>query len=231
MNPVAFKRIPKEIEAARDLSGVGIYYISDTDSFLRGHAMIFGPENTPYANCPLFFRFLFPNDYPFSPPRVEFLTSDGRTRFHPNLYVCGKVCLSILGTFPGPSWQSTMSLSMVLVSLQALLDENPLRNEPGYAKVKLDQPVAKEFRDLVEYRIVGHTLLQEYKHKLHMKVFEEECAAELHLRLDKLKAFVKQKCEEEPVAYMNCPYGMSGKVDWKLLDRDSNGKETEESRI
>lgn len=221
MNRVAFKRIPKEIEAARDLSGVGIYYISDTDSFLKGHAMIFGPENTPYANCPFFFRFTFPADYPFSPPHVEFLTSDGRTRFHPNLYVCGKVCLSILGTWTGPSWQSTMSLSMVLVSLQALLDDNPLRNEPGYSGFTLEKPFARDYRAFIQYSCIRHTF-EVYKYKTHLHLFEEDCAEELKRRFEKLVAFVKSKSNELPMTYPNLPYSMTGTVDWKLLDFDRN---------
>ncbi len=37
--------------------------------------------------------------------QVQFLTTGaGRVRFNPNLYNCGKVCLSLLGTWSGPSW-------------------------------------------------------------------------------------------------------------------------------
>ena len=62
-------------------------------------------------------------DYPQVPPQVCFLTTGGGTvRFNPNLYPCGKVCLSLLGTWAGPSWvpgQST--LLQVLVSIQSLI--------------------------------------------------------------------------------------------------------------
>jgi ubiquitin-protein ligase len=38
------------------------------------------------------------------PPKVQFLTTGGgRERLNPNLYACGKVCLSLLGTWPGHS--------------------------------------------------------------------------------------------------------------------------------
>jgi hypothetical protein len=70
----------------------------------NGKAMIIGPADTPYAWCPLVFSIDCPTDYPFSSPAVCFMTSDGVTRFHPNLYVNGKVCLSILGTWSGPPW-------------------------------------------------------------------------------------------------------------------------------
>ena len=46
----------------------------------------------------------------------------------------GKVCLSILGTWSGPKWTSIMDITTVLLTLQSLLDENPLHHEPGQRK-------------------------------------------------------------------------------------------------
>ena len=44
-------------------------------------------------------------DYPLSPPKVNFMTTDGgRVRFNPNLYTCGKVCLSVLNTWDKNDW-------------------------------------------------------------------------------------------------------------------------------
>ncbi len=230
MNPVALKRIPKEIAATKDLSGVGIYYIHDEDSLLRGHAMIFGPEGTPYAFCPLFFRIEFPTDYPFSPPKVTFLTSDGRTRFHPNLYVEGKVCLSILGTWNGPSWQSTMSLSMVLVSLQALLDENPLRNEPGFGGISKSDEKGVKYSKILQYKLIAHTL-SEYRSRHFLRVFEEEAADTIRAEFHKLQELIRSKQNDDIEILTNGVYGIQAKLDWKLLLSNSNGTEIEESRL
>lgn len=42
--------------------------------------------------------------------QVKFLTTGGGcVRFNPNLYVCGKVCLSLLGTWSGPAWHPATS--------------------------------------------------------------------------------------------------------------------------
>lgn len=49
-------------------------------------------------------------------------------RFNPNLYANGKVCLSILGTWDGPSWTPGMTLSSVLLSIQTLLSATPYHN-------------------------------------------------------------------------------------------------------
>jgi baculoviral IAP repeat-containing protein 6 len=66
---------------------------------------------------------------------MTFLTTGGGSvRFNPNLYPNGKVCLSLLGTWTGPSWNpATSTVLQVLVSLQAMVFcAQPYFNEPGY---------------------------------------------------------------------------------------------------
>jgi ubiquitin-protein ligase len=94
-----------------------------------------GPEGTPYANGCFFFD-LHLQDYPTKSPVVKFLsTGNGTVRFNPNLYNCGKVCLSLLGTWSGPGWNPGKStILQVLVSIQGLIlgVPDPYYNEPGY---------------------------------------------------------------------------------------------------
>lgn len=61
----------------------------------------------------------------------------GGLRLNPNLYDCGKVCLSLLNTWTGKGnerWMPNSSTMLqVLVSIQALiLNSKPFFNEPGY---------------------------------------------------------------------------------------------------
>ena len=64
--------------------------------------MIAGPEGTPYEGGLFEFDCFMPLDYPNVPPLVHLRTTGGgRVRFNPNLYNCGKVCLSLLGTWAG----------------------------------------------------------------------------------------------------------------------------------
>ena len=63
-------------------------------------------------------------------------TGYGAVRFNPNLYNCGKVCLSLLGTWQGAqneTWDpKTSTLLQVLVSIQSLIFvPQPYFNEPG----------------------------------------------------------------------------------------------------
>ena len=57
---------------------------------LKGYAVIFGPTDTIYRYGAYMFEFKFPTNYPVSPPKLTYLTNDGNTRFHPNLYRNGK---------------------------------------------------------------------------------------------------------------------------------------------
>ena len=62
----------------------------------------------------------------------------GGLRLNPNLYNCGKVCLSLLNTWSGnknEKWLPGVSTMLqVLVSIQGLiLNTKPYFNEPGYA--------------------------------------------------------------------------------------------------
>ncbi|ETW01649.1 hypothetical protein H310_06275 [Aphanomyces invadans] len=97
--------------------------------------VITGPSNTPYDTGCFHFLVVVPPNYPQGPPAVRFMTTGGGTvRFSPNLYDCGKVCLSLLGTWSGDPWNVvTSTILQVLVSIQGAIlgAELPYFNEPG----------------------------------------------------------------------------------------------------
>ena len=111
----------------------GIYLsVNKENIFEKNYVLIMGPSNTPYFGGYYFFEVKFPKNYPNNPPFVKLLTTNKDVRFNPNLYECGKVCLSILGTWQGPGWKNVMNLRLVLLSIQSLLNEFPIINEPGF---------------------------------------------------------------------------------------------------
>ncbi|PWA84111.1 ubiquitin-conjugating enzyme/RWD-like protein [Artemisia annua] len=98
-------------------------------------AVLMGPEGTPYHDGLFVFDVHFPPTYPDTPPMVYYYS--GGLRLNPNLYDCGKVCLSLLNTWTGngnEKWMPKKSTMLqVLVSIQALiLNAKPFFNEPGY---------------------------------------------------------------------------------------------------
>jgi ubiquitin-conjugating enzyme E2 Z len=109
----------------------GIYYIHDDTDMMKGYALSIGPSDTPYFGGNYFFEIGYPSDYPHSPPKVKYCTNGNNIRFNPNLYKCGKVCVSLLNTWRGDQWTSCQSISTVLLTLCTLLCDNPLLNEPG----------------------------------------------------------------------------------------------------
>jgi len=136
LSKVAEKRIPADIlnVLKDDMKDLGIYYAHDEADIRNGTALIIGSPDTPYDGGYYFFGVKFPDDYPYSPPAMTSLTQDGITRFNPNMYRDGKVCLSLLNTWHvGDKWSGCQSLKSVLLCiLTSVLTKNPLENEPGY---------------------------------------------------------------------------------------------------
>ncbi|KEH43397.1 ubiquitin-conjugating enzyme [Medicago truncatula] len=98
-------------------------------------AVIIGAEGTPYHDGLFFFDVHFPTGYPNVPPLVHYHSRG--LRLNPNLYGCGKVCLSLLNTWSGDRnqmWAPGVSTMLqVLVSIKGLiLNAKPYYNEPGY---------------------------------------------------------------------------------------------------
>jgi ubiquitin-conjugating enzyme E2 Z len=126
----------------------GIYYIHDDTDMLKGYAMIVGPCDTPYFGGFYFFEIIYPYDYPHSPPKVKYCTNGNDIRFNPNLYKCGKVCISLLNTWRGDQWTSCQTISTVLLTLCTLLCKDPLLNEPGVNK---DHNDMDGYTEIIEY--------------------------------------------------------------------------------
>jgi len=83
---------------------------SDEHNMGALRALILPPADTPYGGGAFEFDIFLPANYPNACPKVHFLTTGGGTvRFNPNLYDCGKVCLSLLGTWEGPGWDPKVS--------------------------------------------------------------------------------------------------------------------------
>jgi len=130
----------------------GIYYIHDDSDMLKGYAMIVGPEETPYFGGYYFFELKFTTDYPHSPPQVTYWTNGDNIRFNPNLYKCGKVCVSLLNTWRGDQWTSCQTISSVLLTLCTLLCKDPLLNEPGVTTSHTD---FNNYTEIIEYENIN----------------------------------------------------------------------------
>ncbi|KAL4441756.1 hypothetical protein ABPG74_008753 [Tetrahymena malaccensis] len=141
-SPIKMQRLIKEIaDLAHSLpmtpqSSIFVRY--DTTRMDVMKSLIFGAEDTPYAHGAFIFDMFFDDTYPQNSPKVNLATTgSAKIRFNPNLYHCGKVCLSLLGTWRGSSnenWNPNIStILQLLVSIQAIvMSEYVYFNEPGY---------------------------------------------------------------------------------------------------
>mmetsp|Transcript_31517 Transcript_31517/g.43742 ORF Transcript_31517/g.43742 Transcript_31517/m.43742 type:complete len:153 (+) Transcript_31517:159-617(+) len=88
------------------------------DNLYEWVSTIMGPGGSPYAGGVFFLDIVFPQDYPFRPPKVQF-----RTRiYHCNVNSNGQICLDILKD----NWSPALTVSKVLLSICSLLtDANP----------------------------------------------------------------------------------------------------------
>ena len=152
------KRILRDIkDVMTDNSMDNIYYSYDDNEIGIGYALIYVIEGTPYAYGSYLFKIEFPMSYPYEPPIVTFMTGDGVTRFHPNFYVDGMVCLSILNTWPGERWSACQSLSSVLLNVSSLFDSKPLLYEPGVSNRHID---FDKYNDIISYKNIDIAILK-----------------------------------------------------------------------
>lgn len=117
-----FKSLQRE-----PVEGFVVTLPNDDDLYLWQVA-IFGPPDTPYQGGYFKAELKFPIDYPYSPPKLRFLTAI----LHPNVYSDGELCISILhppgedtmsGELPQERWNPTQSVRTILLSVISLLNE------------------------------------------------------------------------------------------------------------
>jgi ubiquitin-conjugating enzyme E2 O len=108
--------------------------------------LILGPADTPYESAPFLIDLYLPPNYPAVPPVAHFHSwTSGLGRINPNLYEEGKICLSLLGTWPGrgkgeaDTWTEKANLLQVMLSLMGLvLVTKPFYNEAGFEGYEAD---------------------------------------------------------------------------------------------
>lgn len=195
----------------------GIYYFADDSNFLQGKACVFGPQDSPYEDCPMMYEFTIGSTFPFDPPIVKFTTCDGFTRFHPNMYVEGKVCLSILGTWSGPKWSSIMRISTILVTLQSLMDSAPLRHEPGFAVGRDEISIA--YTKYIEYSCIQY-ILTCIENPTKLGPFEDVFLERLPIILERLEIRLNKLKDSGDLQFFNLPYNLVGKTNYfQTLER------------
>ena len=201
------------------LTDNGIYYFHDDEDIMKGYAMIIGPSETPYYGGYYFFEIDYPHDYPFSPPKVTYKTNNGVTRFNPNLYKCGKVCVSILNTWSGEKWSACQSISTVLLTLCSLLNDKPFLNEPGQTIETSDFKTYQRTIEFVniEFAICYMIMNIENDMPKYATMFFSVMKEHFIKNYDNYLSFIKDKLDDQPLPEIVfvALYGMRTKIDYE----------------
>jgi len=158
-----------------------IFFRQDTDNVSLFKFMVIPNEDTPYKFGCFVFDVYIPPNFPNIAPIVNHSTSrKNNFRFNPNLYACGKVCLSLLGTWSGQSASEKWippnasgigsTLFQVIMSIYSMVfSEDPWYNEPGRERAIQDAKTNstalnynKEIQDgTIKYAILNQLLYPE----------------------------------------------------------------------
>ena len=101
----------------------------DDNNLYVWQATIMGPRDSPYQDGVFYLSITFPEEYPFKPPMIKFITKI----YHCNINSQGSICLDILKT----EWSPALTISKLLLSICSLMtDPNP------------DDPLVTEIADV-----------------------------------------------------------------------------------
>lgn len=105
----------------------------DENDLSKINVLIKPPNDSVYRHKFIRLDIKIPDNYPHSPPEVNFVNYDG-TRIHPNMYETGKCCATILNTWGDSKyekWTSSMGIETIILTFHSFLDNNPYKYEPG----------------------------------------------------------------------------------------------------
>ena len=230
----SIKRLVKDIKDLKKnpLNNEGIFYSHSEDDILKGYAYINGPKDSVYFGGHYFFELTFPYDYPARPPKVKFMSNDGKIRYHPNLYRSGKVCLSILNTWRGETWTSCQSIRSVLVTILSILDNDPLKHEPGYD----NQPGhCLTYKKAIFYKNIEFNIYGSIKKKWIPSVFRDIFNDEINENnsknfIDIMNILENNNTDKTITNYYNPVYRFEIKYDWKNLYNNFKKIEIKENK-
>tara|TARA_Y100000996_G_C22320453_1_gene560123 strand:+ start:35 stop:484 length:450 start_codon:yes stop_codon:yes gene_type:complete len=123
------QRIQKELQEMTNNPPANCSAGPDGEDLYTWQASIMGPDGSPFQGGVFWLKISFPKDYPFKPPKMQFLTK----LYHPNISATGAICIDILKE----QWSPALTVSKVLLCICSLLDDpNP------------DDPLVPEIADL-----------------------------------------------------------------------------------
>ena len=125
----AVRRLNKEL---KDLISGGFDAEIVEENLYHWHIAINGPADTPYFGGTFILDIEFPQEYPFAPPKVVFITKI----YHPNTDHKGNICLSILKDEWAPTMTTLKVVGIIISLLKQPNPDNPLNVEAAHLYVE-----------------------------------------------------------------------------------------------
>ena len=220
------KRLINDIKDIRKspLDSEGIYYKHDDTNLLLGYAYICGPKDSMYFGGNYFYKIDFPYDYPHRPPKMTFMNKDGKTRFHPNMYKNGKICLSILNTWKGDQWTGCQSIRSILLTIVSILDNNPLLHEPGFTRIHRD---CERYNKIIRYKNFDFSINKMMLNKVtdivfYTDLFKEEIQFQFNKNKEDLTQIVGEMKDITTEIVTTGIYNLNENIDWTYICSEFN---------
>lgn len=120
------------------------------DDMFHWKAIVSGPEGSLYSGYKFELDIKLPEDYPFSPPSVKFVTKID----HVNVNSNGDICLDILKN----NWSPAQNVMSILVSIISLMDD-PNSSDPFNSTLaELERRDPDKYRKYVRDSCEKHAL-------------------------------------------------------------------------
>ena len=113
MSTPARKRLMRDFKRLQKDPPAGISGTPTEANIMLWHAVIFGPEDTPWEGGTFKLNLTFSEDYPNKAPVVKFESK----MFHPNIYNDGGICLDILQNQWSPIYDVSAILTLSLIHI------------------------------------------------------------------------------------------------------------------
>jgi ubiquitin-conjugating enzyme E2 O len=168
---ILMNRYKKFMNEAEYYKKQGLFLkLYDEDKLNKLYALIIGTDDTPYDHGLFLFEITCDETFPYEPPNVQYLTTDGNIRMTPNYYQCGKVCLSIINTWGEKGWSAQYKFDSILIQFQSQLQKYSLRCEPSHER---DAPTSQH---LIEYEnyVTYHSINYAFCHMVELCLSEKE---------------------------------------------------------
>ncbi|CAB3385141.1 Hypothetical predicted protein [Cloeon dipterum] len=162
----ALRTLSLELKSLQEEPVEGFRVKLVNDDLCTWEVAIFGPPETLYQGGYFKAQMRFPQDYPYSPPSIRFLTKV----WHPNVYENGDLCISILhppvddpqsGEMPCERWNPTQNVRTILLSVISLLNE-PNTYSPAnvdasvmYRRWKTSEGKDKEYKNIIRKQVAA----------------------------------------------------------------------------